>query len=308
MKIYSIFDDFDPQAIATLQAAGAALTVHPGGVPRPDAAQMKSILERFDAVIIGTSQLISEDMFENVHTPRIIATASVGTDHIKVPQEKRHLVRIINTPQATAQSVAEYTVACALEAVKRLREGNALYLDGKNNKALRRKPEDLNGKTLGVVGAGNISVKIMEFARFFGMKLLCWTKNPAAHQALTEAGVCFVSLEELCHRADIISVNLPSKPQTTGIISSALVCAMKDTAVFISISRALVTDIDALLQKAKTCPDFYLYLDIDLSEELCAKLPEQDNIIVTPHIAGGTVETRKRMFRELACALSTCCQ
>ncbi len=304
MRAYSIFDDFCPEASTRIRSTGIELTVHPLGVPRPDHDRMKAILEEYDCVIIGTSQKITEDMFENVSAPRIIATASVGLDHIRVPKEKRALVTILNTPKANAQSVAEYTLGCALSCVKRLREGNELFLAGKNNKALHRKPEDLAGKTLGVIGAGNVSVKIMEYARFFGMELLCWTRNPDRHAELTELGVRFTDLNTLCANADLISVNLPNKPETAGLISADLVGRMKENAVFISVSRLHTIDLNALLQKAKACPDFYLCLDLDVMPEIAAKLPDRPNVLITPHIAGGTVETRKRMFLELAEAIA----
>lgn len=304
MRAYSIFDDFTIEASALIRGAGIDLTVHPLGVPRPDHDRMKAILEEYDCVIIGTSQKITEDMFENVSAPRIIATASVGLDHIRVPKEKRAVVTILNTPKANAQSVAEYTLGCALSCVKRLREGNEIFLAGKNNKALHRKPEDLAGKTLGVIGAGNVSVKIMEYARFFGMELLCWTRNPDRHAELTELGVRFTDLNTLCENADLISVNLPNKPETVGLLSADLVGRMKENAVFISVSRLQTIDLNALLQKAKACPDFYLCLDLDVMPEIAAKLPDRPNVLITPHIAGGTVETRKRKFLELAEAIA----
>ena len=136
MRAYSIFDDFTREALDILSAAGVAVTVHPLGTPRPDAAQMKEILREYDCVIIGTSQKISEDMFEGIDTPRLIATASVGVDHIRIPEKKRSLVTILNTPKANAQSVAEYTFACALACCKRLDEGKGLYRQGKDNKKL----------------------------------------------------------------------------------------------------------------------------------------------------------------------------
>jgi len=300
MRAYSIFDDFTQEAIDILTGAGVELTVHPVGVPRPDHDQMKAILEEYDCVIIGTSQKITEDMFERITTPRIIATASVGLDHIRVPEEKKTLVTIINTPKANAQSVAEYTMACALFCVKRLAEGNKLYSEGKNNKALYQKPEDLLGKTIGVVGAGNISVRIMEYAQFFGMKVLCWTRTPERHSELKEKGVQFVSLEDLVATSDVISVNLPNISGTKGLVSSRLVSKMKDTAVFISVSRIDTIDIDALFTKAINERSFYVCLDLDVNEDVVQEKPEIPNVLVTPHIAGGTVETRKRMFREVA--------
>ena len=303
MRIYSIFDDYDYQAAHLLRENGCILTIHPLDVPRPNHDQMKAILEAYDGIIIGTSQIITEDMFEKVCSPRIIATASVGLDHIHIPAEKRELVIVLNTPKANAQSVAEYTFGCALRCVKRLEEGNDIYRAGKNNKTLNRKPEDLSGKTIGIVGAGNLSVKIMEYARFFGMKVCCWTRDPIRHQELQENDVQFVDLEKLCDYSDVISVNLPNKNGTVGLISAALVNRMKDTAIFISISRQEIVDIDALLEKAKKHPFFYLCLDVDPDQTLVEKLPKQTNILITPHIAGGTVEARKRMFRELAEAI-----
>lgn len=300
MRAYSIFDDFTQEALDILTSAGADVTVHPLGMARPDAAGMKQLLREYDCLIIGTGQKITEDMFEEIDAPRIVATASVGLDHIRIPEDKRDQVTILNTPKANAQSVAEYTMACALACCKRLDEGRDLYKQGKDNKKLRQKPEDLQGKTMGVIGAGNISRRIMDYAAFFGMQLLCWTRNPDRHRDLEERSVKFVGLDELAGTADYISVNLPNKPETVGLISPELVAAMKPDAVFISVSRLDTIDAKALFEKARENRGFYVCLDLDLDPKIIKLIPEQPNVLVTPHIAGGTVETRKRMFRELA--------
>ena len=126
MDIYDIFDDFGDEPRRILMNAGVNVVIHPKGKRRPDSKEMIKILENFDGIIIGTSQKITEDMFENIVTPKIIATASVGIDHIKVPEEKCSLVTIINTPKANAKSVAEYTIGCALICYKRIFEGKQL--------------------------------------------------------------------------------------------------------------------------------------------------------------------------------------
>lgn len=295
MKAYSIFDDFGLYPIEILETHGINVTVHPIGIPRPNHAQMKSILEEYDCVIIGTSQKITEDMFENIYSPRIIATASVGLDHIKFPSDKD--VTIVNAPKANAQSVAEYIIGCALGCCKRLSEGCKLYKDGLDNKNLSRKPEDLAGRTLGVIGAGNISKRVMEYAQFFGMKVICWTRNPKAHKVLD---VEFIALDELAEKSDIISVNLPDTDETKGIISAHLINSMKESCVFISVSRLATVNANALFEKALMNHNFYVCLDIDINNDLIKMLPKQDNIMITPHIAGGTTETRKRMFYEVS--------
>ena len=100
--------------------------------------------------------------------------------------------------------------------------------------------------------------------------------------------------------SDYISVNLPNTPDTAGIISAELVGQMKDTAIFISVSRVETVDLDALLKKAEANPGFYLCLDVDVRGDIVARVPDIPNVLITPHIAGGTIETRKRMFLELA--------
>ncbi len=300
MNIYTIFDDFPSAAQEMLKAAGNTIVIHPLGQPRPSELEMKSILEEYDCVIIGTSQKIKEDMFDNIETPKIIATASVGVDHIKIPDSKKNLVTIINTPKANAKAVAEYTIGMMLLCCKRINEGCQLYSEGKNNKFLSAKPRELSSMTLGVVGAGNIARKIIEYASVFGMKILCWTRNPEKHKDLTDNGVTFMELDELVSKSDIISVNLPDTMETKNIISSALVDRMKNDAIFISISRKVTIDLDYLFDKALNNKQFYLCVDVDVFEDVAEKYNMEDNIYITPHIAGGTVETRMRMFTEVA--------
>lgn len=300
MKIYSIFDDFGDEAAEILNKKGVQLTIHPSGVPRPCADEMKKIIKQYDCIIIGTSQKISADMFYEINQPKIIATASVGKDHIVIPNDKRHLVTILNTPKANVQSVAEFTIGCALSCCKRLHEGTHLYECNKNNKKLNQKPEDLNGKTMGVIGAGNVSEKILEYAIFFGMKVLCWTAHPDKHIGLTEKGVTFTSLEALIKASDIISVNLPNTQDTKGLISRDLIYSMKENVIFISVSRLPIVDWEALMERAEQNPHFYVCMDIDIEEKISKRLKHHHNIMITPHIAGGTVETRKRMFLEVA--------
>lgn len=304
MKAYSIFDDFTKEAQDILQLAGVKVTIHPFGVPRPDQSAMKMILEEYDCVIIGTSQKMTEEMFENITAPRIIATASVGLDHICVPEEKRGLVTIINSPEANTQSVAEYNVGAMLMARKRYMEGNGLYSQGMDNKKLIRKPEDIHGTTIGFVGAGRISTKTMELLRPFGVSYLCYTHDVAKRKGLVDAfGVQFVSLKELVQSSDIISVNVPSNVSTYHLISDEIISFMKEDCIFISISREQVVDLNAMYEKATKNPNFYCILDLDVLPEWAGKNNNR-NIIMTPHIAGGTIETRKRMFREVSRRIS----
>lgn len=296
MKIYSIFDDFDEESISILENAGIALTVHPLGVPRPDDFRMEKILNEYDGIIIGTSQKIRYEMFKDITSHKIIATASVGVDHIQIPEDKKSLVTVYNTPKANAQSVAEYTMGVALSCVKRLPEGNCLYRLGKNNKSLSNKPEDLFGKTMGVIGAGAISQKIMEYAAVLGMNVQYWTAHPQKYNL----PYVYTPLEKLVESADILSVNLPNNIGTKNFVSKDLIDRMKSNCVFISVSRVDTIDLNALIEKVQSEKNFYVNVDIDVNEKIVNTIQKKKNVFVTPHIAGGTVETRKRMFKEVS--------
>lgn len=300
MIAYCIFDDYPEEAIALLREAGIMVTIHPHGVPRPNEAQMKAILEAHECVIIGTTQKITETMFENICTPRIIATASAGIDHICVPEEKKELITLLNTPGVNAVSVAEYIVGAMLLIRKRYCEGNMLYSMGLNNKKLRRKPEELNATTVGMVGAGRIAEQVMRMLQAFGVRILCYTRNPQDHTDLWQMyNAEFVSLTELARGSDMIAVCVPDTDSTCQLINESVVREMKDTCTLISISRERVIDLDALIRKAEQCPDFGVVLDIDVADEYTEKCNGR-NIFITPHIAGGTIESRKRMFMETA--------
>ena len=300
MRIYSIFDDFGKEPIKILKDAGIDIDIQPFGSERPNCNEMKKILEEYDGVIIGTSQKMEKEIFKNIKSPKIIATASVGVDHICIPEQKSELITVLNTPKSNSQSVAEYTIGCALACSKRIIEGRILYSEGKNNKKLLQKPEDIYEKTLGVIGAGNISFKIMEYGKLLGVNIICWTFHPEKHESISKLGVKFVGLDELLQTADIISVNLPDNERTKGLISEKKIQKIKDNAIFISVSRKDTCDYKALIKKAKKCPAFYMCLDLDIIDELVDDTLLIPNVIITPHIAGGTVNTRKKMFKEIA--------
>lgn len=299
MNAFCIFDDFPSDCVRRLEETGINVTMVEKGQARPTDLEMMSIFEKYEVVIIGTSQKIYEWMWKNVTHRRIVATASVGTDHITVPKDKEDLLTILNAPLANSQSVGEYTVGAMLMTRKRFWEGNALYAEGRNNKNLLQKPEDIHGTTVGLIGAGCISTKIMELLKPFGVRFLCYTKNPNHHVNLTETfGTEFVDLETLAEKSDIISVNVPYDTSTENLINASLIAKMKKTCIFISIARAQVLDVPALIERAEKEPNFYVVLDLDVISE-CVGKNNGRNIVLTPHIAGGTIETRKRMFSEV---------
>lgn len=298
MKVYTIFDDFPKSAEKILSDAGLGVSVHPLGVSRPDEYQIKSILEEYDAVIVGTSQKMPEWVFADIDSPRIVGTASVGMDHIKVPENKVSLIKVVNAPISNRISVAEHTFALILALKKFIIGGRDIAGKGLNKKTMPYTPTDLFGSRIGVVGAGGTAGAILNTAHALGMKCFCWTSHPQMHKELDF--VSFLPLDEMLGFVDVVSVNIPSTKDTLGLISKERISLIKDDVIFISASRADVVDMEPLFARAKSSPLFRIGLDVDSDKVVGFWDGKQDNIIVTPHIAGGTVQSRIRMFEEVS--------
>ena len=298
MKAFSIFDDFPQSALDVLNRAGVEVDILAKGKERPSGKTLKNILEAYDIIFISTAQKMTEDMFENVNSFKIIGTASSGIDHICVPEKKKNLVNIVNATQANCISVAEHMFSLILALKKNLIEGRYVAASGKTKREMLSKPSELFNSTIGVVGAGKIASTILSFAKFFGMKRLCWTFDPTKHSNLAADGVEFTSLENLLKTSDVVSVNIPMSPSTKNLISSERISLMKENSVFVSTSRSEVTDNKALFDKARMCKSFGLGLDMDAANISNYWNIQQTNVIVSPHIAGGTISSRIRLFNE----------
>jgi D-3-phosphoglycerate dehydrogenase len=298
MKAYTIFDDFPDSAKKILTDAGLSVTVHPLGVARPDEHQIKFILEEYDMVIVGTSQKMPEWVFADVDSPKIVGSASVGMDHIKVPENKDSLIKIVNAPISNRISVAEHTFALILAFKKFIISGRDTAVKGLNKKAMPYTPTDLFGSKIGVVGAGGTAGAILNMAHTLGMECFSWTPHPEKHRELDY--VSFLPLDEMLKTVDVVSINIPSAKDTVGLIGKEEISLIKENAIFVSASRADVVDMESLFARAKSSPTFRIGLDVDSDEVVGLWNGEQDNIVVTPHIAGGTVQSRIRMFEEVS--------
>jgi len=298
MKAFSVFDDFPQSSIDILENNGISVTLNAKGKERPSGEALKSLLDEYDVLFISTAQKMPEEMFRNISTPKIIGTASSGVDHIHIPADKHPLVRVANAPQANRSTVTEHTFGLILTLRKQLIEGRAIAAQGLSKKAMVGKPVDLYGSTMGVVGAGGIASIVLRMAQCFGMNRLCWTLHPESHKDLSEEGVSFVDIDTLLKKSDIVSVNLPLSEKTKNLITRERVELLKDTATFITTSRLEISDNQALMEKAKRIPTFSVGMDVDAGTIKDLWNPTMNNVIVTPHIGGGTIESRLRLFSE----------
>lgn len=299
LKAYSIFKDLDKRACEILTDFGIQLDLSTSK-ERPDKDELIRLLKDYDILILGVKEKLTEDMLTQIHNKKLIATLSIGTDHIDKKFFDSSLVKVINCQTSNVISVAEHIFALILSLKKRIIEANNISMIGGNKTNLSQRSNEINCTTLGIIGAGKISREVIKIAKIFNMKIYCNTLNPDNHKDLIDEGVKFLELDELLSNSDIITVNIPLNEENKNLISKEKISLMKKTATFIDTSRAEIVDVNELIRYADENKTFNVGLDIDVENYKDILSIERNNVIVTPHIAGVTQEAIKRMDVELS--------
>lgn len=256
------------------------------------------------AVLSLLTDKIDEAFFANAGSQlKIVANYAVGFDNIDLAAAKKHNVLITNTPGVLTHAVAEFTFAAMLACAKRIVPADRFTRAEKYHgwDPLLLLGMELNGKTLGVVGAGRIGGTVAKMAANFGMKIIY--NNPKPDKELEKScGAKFVSFAELLKKSDVVTLHVPLLPETRHLISAKELKSMKRTAILINTARGPIVDEKALVRALQEKHIFAAALDVyeaepaidcDTSDTLeLRKLP---NVILTPHIASATHETRDEM-------------
>ena len=299
LKAYSIFKDLDPKACEIITNVGIELELSPKG-ERPKKEELIELLKNYDILITGVKEKFTQDMLKEVKRKKIIATLSIGLDHIDKSFFESEYIKVINCPIANVISVAEHIFSLILSLKKRIIEANDISIKGGTKKDLSRRSQDISGSTIGMIGAGKIAKEVIKIAKVFDMKIVCYTLHPEKHQDLLEQDIQFLNLDELLANADIITVNIPLNEASENLISKDKIRLMKKSATFINTSRAEIVDMNALMKYADENETFNVGLDIDIENYKEILSVKRNNVIITPHIAGVTQQAIERMDIELA--------
>lgn len=299
LKAYSIIKNLDKKACEIIRNNGIQLDIS-NSDKRPDKEGLIKLLNEYDILIIGIEDKFTKDMLPKTTKKKIIATLSIGLDHIDRAFLENDNIKIINCQNSNVVSVAEHIFALILGLKKRIIEANDISLKGENRRNLSMRSNDITGNTLGIIGAGKISREVIRISKAFNMNIICNTLNPEKHQDLIKQGIKFVSLDEVLSNADIITINIPLNEENKNLISKEKIRLMKKTATFINTSRGELVDTTELIKYADENKTFNVGLDIDAENYKDILNIKRNNVIVTPHIAGVTKEAVERMDVEVA--------
>ncbi len=293
MKVYVCTPDFSPEALNLLKTKHQVTVRQNKDLPSEN--ELCSLIKEYDVLVVTLKMKITQAVYKAAEGGnKIIATLSLGTDHIAKEFFEDSRMTVVRGERANAVSTAEHTMALIF-ALSKLLIPSRKAMAADERKIFH--PVELSGKTLGVIGAGKIGSIVMKMGQSFGMNILCNTAHPENHKNLD---VKFVSLEELLSESDIVSIHTPLTESTRNLLNDKNLTLMKTSAFLVNASRMGVTDKKALIDVVKNQKIAGLGLDIDYTErDIVDELKTYDNVIMTPHIACMTTEALKKMDEEV---------
>jgi phosphoglycerate dehydrogenase-like enzyme len=253
---------------------------------------VEAAIARAEFVLVATVRL-DDAILAGASLLRLIQHQGVGYDNIDLAAARARGVPVAICPAGTSVGVAEHVFLLILAIYKRLLEADASLRRGEWLQwALRPTSYEIAGKTIGLVGLGRIGREVAVRARAFAANVVYF--DPVRPDAATEKalGVAFLPLEELLAASDVVSLHLPLTPATRHLIDTAALANMRPTAVLINTARGPLVDEIALVQALRSGRLLGAGLDVFDLEPPPADHPlfALPNVVVTPHIAAGTVD------------------
>jgi len=253
---------------------------------------------RAEALFVTSDlKLTAASIAELPDSVKIVATCSVGFDHLDVPAAKARGVVLTNTPDVVTECTADLTFLLILGASRRATEFGLVMQQGWRcsfpwNEMLGRQ---VANKTLGIVGMGRIGRAVARRARGFAMKIL-YTDKVRLPAELEGDAEYYASMREMLPHSDIVTVQLPGGPETDGVMNAEMFALLPRHAVFVNAARGRLVDEQALLEALSSGRLYAAGLDVFHNEPnydlRFAALP---NVFMTPHIGTSTLETRNAM-------------
>lgn len=300
MALIFVTQGIPKEGLALLAEAGHEVVIGIQEGVLPKAELIAKLGERpYDAVLSLLTDTIDAEVLDAAPNAKIFANYAVGFNNIDVEAAKEKGIIISNTPGVLTDTVAEFAVSLILSVAKRISEGDRFVRAGKF-KAWG--PElllgsDMKGKTLGILGAGRIGAGVAtRMQKGFGMNVVYYDVQPVPALEADIPCQYLASVEEVLRVADVVSVHVPLLPTTEHLINAERLALMKPTAYLINTSRGPVVDEVALTEALKNGVIAGAGLDVFEHEpDTAPGLAGLENVVLTPHIASGSVETRAKM-------------
>ncbi len=270
--------------------------------PMSKVEYLKEAIVDVDAIVSRGFIKITKDVLLAAKRLKVIGVHGVGIDHIDLEAAKELGIKVINTPAALTDTVAEFTIGMILSLLRRIPQADrAVRLGEWHRKFSDLIGFDLAGKTIGIVGLGRIGSAVAWRLKNFNVKLIYYDKirKPDLEN---ELGIEFKLFDDLLRESDVICIHVPLTEETFHMFSSREFKLMKDGVFIINMARGSVIDEKALVKYLRSGKIGGAALDVFEAEPLPNDSPllEFDNVILTPHLGASSREALRRMAIEVA--------
>jgi D-3-phosphoglycerate dehydrogenase len=290
-----IADALSPRAVEVFRERGLAVEMETG----LDADALRRRLPGFDGLAVRSATKVTRDLIAASDGLKVIGRAGIGVDNIDVEAATERGIVVMNTPFGNATTAAEHTIAMMFALARQIPAADRSTQAGKWEKS-RFMGVELNGKTLGIIGCGNIGAIVAERAQGLHMKIIAFDPFLSSERA-RDLGVEPVTLDVLLARADFITLHTPLTEATQGLIDAAALAKTKPGVRIINCARGGVVveaDLAAAIdagQVAGAAVD--VFVDEPAREN---PLFGRDNVVVTPHLGAATTEAQENVAVQIA--------
>jgi D-3-phosphoglycerate dehydrogenase/(S)-sulfolactate dehydrogenase len=291
-----VSDELSPEAVKILSAAGLDVDVKVG-LP---SAELEGIVGGYDALAVRSATKVTARLLEKAGRLRVIGRAGVGVDNVDLDAATRQGVVVMNTPGGSSVTVAELALAMMMSLYRHVPSATASVKAGRWEKK-RFQGREIAGKTLGVVGIGNIGSVLVD--RALAMKMRVVAFDPfITPEAAARMGAALVDLETLWRVADVVSLHVPLTEQTRHLVDAETLAKMKKGAILVNCARGGIVDEGALAEALATGHLGGAALDVWEKEPPPPDHPlfAAENLVCTPHIGASTEEAQSAVAVAIA--------
>jgi D-3-phosphoglycerate dehydrogenase len=290
-----ISDKLSPAAVDIFRRRGLEVDFKPGLSP----AELRAIIGDYDGLAVRSATKVTRELLDAAPKLKVVGRAGIGVDNVDVTSATQRGVVVMNTPFGNAITTAEHAIAMIFALARQIPEASASTKAGKWEKN-RFMGVELTGKTLGLIGCGNIGSIVADRANGLHMKVVAYDPFLSEKRA-REIGAEKVELDALLARADIVTLHAPLTEQTKNILSRERLFAMKKGARLVNCARGGLVDEAALHDALKQGHLAGAALDVfEVEPATDSPLFALENVVCTPHLGAATAEAQENVALQVA--------
>ena len=264
-----------------------------------DPEELKFVIDQYDGILIRSATKLTSNILADCKNLKVVGRAGVGVDNVDLETATKNKILVMNTPLGNLEATAELTIGLMFSLYRHIHLANQSTHDGKWEKP-KFMGTELKGKTLGIVGFGNIGQRVAEMASVIGMNIIT-NSNSASDEDLSKLGASKVSTEQLLTDSDIVSLHTKLNDDTKNMLNKTSIATMKSSAVIINCARGgLINEADL-----KDClnDDVIAGAAIDVYEKEPATenvMFGAKNLLLTPHLGASSKEAQSNVAIDVA--------